>query len=1838
MAVTQKDLSETQRALLAERLQRARQRKTPPGAIEVRPPGERPVLSFAQQRLWFLFQWEPDNPSYNIPMAIHLSGQLDVPALERTLNTIIQRHRVLSMIYRTDGEDAALAPHPRPSIRLSPTEIGVPTKRHEETVRQIVAQDTTRPFDLEHDLPIRATLLRLDKAEHVLILNIHHIAADGWSLTNILVKEMVALYAAYRAGQPSPLPDLAIQYSDFAYWQRQWLQGEVLQKQLDYWKKSLAGAPAILELPVARQRPPVLGFSGATHLFDIDPAVVQGVKTLAQQTQMTHFMVWLAAFKVLLWRYSGQTDIVVGTPIAGRNRSEIEDLIGLFVNTLVLRTDLAGDPTVDDLLWRVRETTLNAYANQDLPFEKLVEELHPERNLSHHPLFQVMFNYHNMPHKALELDGLRSTYMDVTPSASKFDLSLTLAENETGLYGQAVYNTDLFDAETIERMMAHYRTLTFALVARAERRISTLPLLESAQRATLVAHWTDTAAEYPETACMHQLFEEQVERTPNATAVVFEDQAYTYRQLNAHANQIARHLKTLGVGPEARVGLYVQKSLNILAALLGILKAGGAYVPLDPLYPPERVRLMMQDAGVDTLITQSSLAKELPRLDGVQTVCIDADWQAITTRYSTENPPIQVTPANLFYVLFTSGSTGRPKGVAVEHRNYLNYFRGVMPKLRVKEGMHYAMVSTFSTDLGTIQFWAPLTTGGTTHIVAYERATDPRAMVDYFRRHRIDVLKLVPSHYAALQGMPDSDDIVPRHLVIFTGEASHWETVAQVKRLNPACMVQDHYGVTETTCATLVKTVPDTISAHHTYHLNNPGGGGPIFPNFLRRYHHAATLPLGEPLGNVRVHTLDKHLEPAPPGVPGELCIGGLGVTRGYFGRPGLTAERFVPDPFSNVPGARMYRTGDLAYFRNDGSLKLLGRMDFQIKIRGYRIEAGEIETLLCEQPSVQDAVVMSREDTLGDSRLAAYVVPHPQHADSLAIAPLRDALRENLPDYMVPTAFVVMDDIPLNPNGKVDRFKLPAPEYTRLESGTPLTPPRNEIEEHIAGAWREVLGLEEIGIDDNFFDIGGESFKAIRTVRKIGAGISVMDLFKHPTVRELAELTAKAQPKTSGLLHELTKPIPAHKKKLSLVCVPYGGGNAIVYRPLAEALPDNIALYAIQLPGHDFSRQDDVLQSTHEVARRCVEEIKRDLNGPIALYGHCVGAALAIEITRLLEDEGIEVTGVYIAGAFPTSRIPGRLFEWLHRVFPTERWTSRRTIYEGLRALGGFPDDMGKEERAFALESLRHDAIEAEEYYTHAYSADPETLRAPILCIVGEGDRATELHQERFREWGFFSHDVDLAVIPQAGHYFLKYQAQELADIVGEQWAVWQGEKATASHAPVAAHKPQIAPSLRTFFIVALGQLVSLIGTGLTAFGLGVWVYQETGSFASFAAIQVTTFLPGILALPFSGTLADRCDRRKLMILSDTLAGLGTLLLALLLWMDALQLWHIYVFTTVASLANAFQRPAYMAAVAQLVPKQYLGHANGFVQLGTAAGDLVASFLGGALLVAIGLPGIVSVDVLTFLFAILPLLFIRYPDTLFRRREESFLKEITGGWHYIVKRPGFLAMVIFFTVFNYLFSLVQVGVTPMTLAFTTPEVLGVVLAFNGVGVLVGGLIMGLWGGTRRRAEGMVGFVVLYGASVVVMGLRPAPFFVGLGLFGIGVAITITNAHWLALIQAKVGLELQGRVLAMNQMLGWAMIPVGFVTADPLVRRVFDPLIYGPLASPVGQVIGTQDGHGLRLMMLAAGALFILLSIAGYKYRPLRFMEDRLPDAIPDTVIIADKDKLQALADQKLVH
>jgi amino acid adenylation domain-containing protein len=1040
--------------------------------------GELP-LSYAQQRLWFLRQLEPNNTSYNEAAAVRLSGVLDLPALEHAFEQLIARHEILRTTFHSvDGRPFQIV-NPTTSFSIRLIEVPATNGVRNAEVQRIISEMARVPFDLERGPLMHVSLLSSSStpSEHVMVLLMHHIISDGWS-QGVLVREVARLYQSFIEGRPANLPELQIQYIDFAVWQRQWLQGETLDRLLHYWKHQLAGAPPVLELPADRPHALDQTHAGGVIHFTVDPAVADRLRTICRDENVTLFMLLLAAFQVQLSRYTGQDDICVGTPIANRNRAEIEALIGFFVNTLVLRTELSGDPTFSELLDRVRRVTLGAYEHQDIPFERIVEELQPDRRLSRTPLFQVMFILQNAPLGALELPGLKLSYLDVESVTAKFDLTLSYREADGQLNGMFVYDAGLFDRSTVERMIEHCNTLLSAIASDPSRRISEFPLLGEAERGRLIYGLNETRAPLGPSRCVHDLFAEQVARTPEHTAVVDERNQLSYRELDARANQLAQHLRKLGVGPETRVGILLERSVAGMIAVFGVLKAGGSYVPLEPMHPVDRWQKIITGAGVAVVVSEQRFAAHLPA-DAARFVLLDTHAEVLARESSEPLAPL-ADPQNLAYVIYTSGSTGEPKGVAVEHRQLYNYLRGIESRLALEPGCSYAAVSTLAADLGhTIIFGALCIGGGATlHLISQERAGDAEALGDYFSRHQIDYVKIVPSHLRAL--LEAGGQVIPRRGIILGGEAFTADLAQAIAGTSPGIAIFNHYGPTETTVGVLT----------HRVLADGPFTG-------------SGTIPLGRPLPNTRLYVLDHRLEPVPAGVAGELFIGGAGVTRGYLNAPAATAEKFLPDPFSDEAGGRMYRTGDLVRYIADGQVEFLGRVDDQVKIRGYRLEPAEVEEALRQHKGVRAAVVTAYSQNGADKRLAAYVTALP--GTELTANELRDFARYRLPDFMIPSVWLLLDELPLTPNGKIDRRALPPPEDLRRQSEITYVAPRTVDEEILAQLWEEILRVERVGVNDNFFDAGGHSLLATQLVSRIRKSLDVemplRAIFEEPTI-----------------------------------------------------------------------------------------------------------------------------------------------------------------------------------------------------------------------------------------------------------------------------------------------------------------------------------------------------------------------------------------------------------------------------------------------------------------------------------------------------------------------------------------------------------------------------------------------------------------------------------------------------------------------------------------------------------------------------------------------------------------
>ena len=1068
------------------------------------------ALSFAQERLWFLAQLDPSDPAYLVLLGVRLEGLLDRAALERALAEIMRRHEVLRTTFASaDGKPYAVI-HADLTLALPETDLrSLASSDRDEAVRAAADEEAKRPFDLGTGPLIRARLLAFGDEDHALFLSMHHVVADDWTLA-VLTRELGVLYGAFHAGEASPLPELAVQYADYALWQREWLEGVVLDEQLGYWARHLEGAPRTIELPTDRPRPPVRSSRGARLRFELGRELSDRLTELSRREGATLFMTLHAAFDVLLHRYTGQADIVVGSPIANRTRAETEALLGLFINTLVLRVEITPELSFGDLIARVREVCLGAYAHQDTPFERLVQRLDPERDPGRSPLFQVIFNLQNAPGGALALPDLRLSPIAFDNPTVKTDLVLIMNEGPQGLRGSFYYSTELFEAATIERLVTHFVTLLEGAVKAPSTRIADLPLLSEQELRRVLVQWNDTGVRYATASTIHGLFEEQVDGTPDALALVAGTARLSYAALERRANRIANHLRKLGVGPDSVVGLCLGRSSEMIEGLLGILKAGGAYVPLDPAYPPARLAQILEEAGARIVVTEEGSDQNLP--DGVIRIRLDADAAAIE-RESDARAVSGAGPEGLVYVLFTSGSTGEPKGVAVEHRQLVNYVRGVAERLALPPGSSYAHVSTFSADLGNTVLFPPLCLGGTLHVLAQELTTDPDELGAYFEREEIDCLKIVPSHLSALLSGAHPERVIPRKLLVLGGEGSSWELIGRLEKLAPATRILNHYGPTETTVGVLTHAVERG-----------------------RREAGTVIVPLGRPLPNSRIYVLDARRRPQPTGIPGEVYIGGSGVARGYLGRPDLTAERFLPDPFAGEPGARMYRTGDRARRLADGTLVFLGRIDFQVKIRGFRVELGEIEAALASHPDLTDAVVLAieneNESVSGGKHLAAFVVAKTTPAPDAATLAAFVAAR--LPEYMVPASIVVLPALPLTPNGKIDRLALAAlaavdgPEAP-FDPGS--SAPRNPTEEVLAAIWEDVFGKEQIGIDESFADLGGHSLLAIQIIARardaFQAEIPLRAIFEKPTIRGLATLIEASVREGFGLLAPAISPVP---------------------------------------------------------------------------------------------------------------------------------------------------------------------------------------------------------------------------------------------------------------------------------------------------------------------------------------------------------------------------------------------------------------------------------------------------------------------------------------------------------------------------------------------------------------------------------------------------------------------------------------------------------------------------------------------------------------------------------------
>jgi amino acid adenylation domain-containing protein len=1167
-------------------------------------------LSISQRGLWFLSQLE-EGRTLNIPLGIRLMGSLDIPALEQSLSEIVRRHEPLRTVFplvRSAPVQRILPPAPLqlPIVNLEP----LSAADQEAKIHQLGQAAAQYPFNLAVDQPLHVTLLRLHPTAHVLLITIHHIAADGWSLA-VLRRELAALYSAFAQGQPSPLPELAIQYADFVHWQQQWLQGQWLTSQFAYWQQQLAGAPPILELPTDRPRPSTQSFNGGAAFFQLDATLTQRLRDLSQRTGTTLFMTLLAAFGTLLSRYSRQSDLVIGSPIANRPRSEVEPLIGFFINVLALRLDLTGNPDFLTLLQRVRRVSLDAYANQDVPFGQVVDTVLPDRDRGYSPLFQVMFILQNSPAEVLQLPGLTLSPLHTESGTSQYDLWLMMEETPAGLEGEFEYNSDLFDAATMARMVDHFQTLLQAIVLDPAQPIARLPLLSAVERQCMVQLGSQTERPYPQ-QCIHQLFEIQVQRTPDALALVAESesaeselaesepgsrpQQLTYRELNQRANQLAHYLQTLGVGPEVLVAIVMERSIDLLVSILAVLKAGGAYVPIDPAYTSDRQSYQLADSGAVVILTQPHLATALPSTPAA-VVSIDAAWEQIDSlgaAYQIADLPTQTTPQNLAYIIYTSGSTGNPKGVMIQHQGVVNHALSSAQSFELTPADRVLQFSSMGFDIFVEEVFPTLISGATLVLRSDEVALSIRAFCQFAQRHAITVLDIPTAFWHELvNGLALLQKTLPAcvRLVVVGGEKASRSAYQQWRHLTrPQVRWLNTYGPTE---ATVTTTLFDPIQEGF-----DPEGG---------------EIPIGRAIANLQTYILDDCLQPVPIGVPGELHIGGAGVARGYLNQPEKSQEKFIPDPFSPDPAARLYKTGDIAYYLPNGNLAFIGRSDYQVKVRGFRIELGEIETCLEQHPDVQQAVVLVRQDEAGQKLLAGYVVtPDPA---SLTASDLHRFLQSKLPPYMVPSVWVVLKNFPLTANGKVDRRALPAPVPVQREAiaAAGIT---DATEQRLIEIWEAVLGVQPIHPEDNFFDLGGHSLLSIQLFARIeqafNQALPPTVIFQASTVRAVAALldpSAEEPPKHSAIVIQAGK--PSH---LPLFCIHVLGPNCQFFRPLMAHLDPAQPAYG--LAAQMLDRENAPPNRIPDLARYYIQEMQQiQPHGPYYLAGVSFGGCVAFEM-----------------------------------------------------------------------------------------------------------------------------------------------------------------------------------------------------------------------------------------------------------------------------------------------------------------------------------------------------------------------------------------------------------------------------------------------------------------------------------------------------------------------------------------------------------------------------------------------------------------------------------------------
>lgn len=1753
-------------------------------------PDDELVMSFAQERHWFMDAYTPGTTAYTIPEAWRLHGAVDPSALAAALTRVAERHEPLRTRFPA-GADG----HPRALVvplgdEADPVPLRLRRADSDEAARRHVDAFMAEPFDLATGPVARALLVTLTPDQHVLAFAVHHIAADGWS-TELVLAEILA----HLAGEP--LPDLPVRYRDFAAWQR----ALPVERDVAYWRKQLAGVPP-LELPTDGPRPPVPTHAGAAHEFSVPPAVLDAVLGLGRAARATPYMVLLTAFAVLLGRRARQDDVTIGSPTAGRPEPELDDLVGCFVNMVPMRVDTSGDPTFVELLARVRSTCGQAFAHQELPFERLVTELNVPREVSRSPLFQVVFSLQSYEAGTSSHPSLRAT-ADVALShpVTRYDLELHTAGTGDFLM---IYSTALFAADSIARLGAHLGVLLEAVAADPDAPISGLELLTDDERAQR-RHWNDTGADLgPETG-LHVPVIERAAATPHAPAVIGPGGELSHAEVDRRAQHLAARLAASGVVRGDLVAVVTERGWEQVVAVLAVNRAGAAYLPVDASLPERRRHELIALGGCSVAVTQAELVDRLAWPDALTTL-------PVTEASGEQAPPDETTPDDLAYVIFTSGSTGRPKGVMIEHRAALNTVRDITARFGVGPGDRVFALSALSFDLSVYDVYGTLSAGAALVMGSPAEDKDPAAWARTVSEARITVWNSVPALMELLVEHAErhGTDLRSLRVVMMSGDWIPPTLPDRIRALAPDVVVIGLGGATEASIWSIAHPI------------------GRVEPSWT-------SIPYGRPLANQEFHVLDAGLCDVPVGVPGELYIGGAGLATGYWNDPDRTAAAFMTHPRT---GDRLYRTGDLGRFLGDGVIEFLGRADAQVKIRGYRIELGEVEAHLGRHEDVAECVVATH-GTGSATELVGYVETVSGREPD--VSGLRAHLAATLPAYMVPASFVVLPRLPLTANGKVDRGGLPAPGTPALrgDARDARVPPRTETEKAIHAVWIDVLGRSDVGIDDDFFGLGGHSLLAIKVVERTrnatpaGAGIAVMDLFTRPTIRGLAAVLAAGTSGERPVLHRLSRG-PGAIPELTYVAVPYGGGGAAVYAPLAEALPPTHALWSVAMPGHDIGVAEPGA-TIAETAARCVREIQEKVDGPVALYGHCgIGSALVVEIAVGLEAAGRPLEAIYIGGIFPFAR-PARLPAVLSRLTAPDSLRRDRSYAAGLTSLGLDLTGLEPTQVRHIVRVTREDDRAAEEYFTGLLEG-PEgrsapRVRAPVISVAGERDPASEYHEERFREWHVLSDVTALVLLDEAGHYFQEHRAGELAEIVttthtalaaeepagGDGWRLLEVSRAGVRGVP-----DDRRPGGRRFLAVLAARLGAASGAALVAFAVPIWLYLLTGSLVQFALAAASGLVPGVLVAPWASSSVDRSDPRTTMIGSDVAAGAVPLVLGLLLVGGNLASWQAYPLLAILSVALAWQRVTVTAAVPQLVPGRYLERATGAVATMLTTSRLLAPAAAVAAMAVLGLTGVLALAVAGCAVAVVVTSRTRVPAST-TRRTGSGAAPIVVGFRHVRSDPRLRRMLVVVTVLGVLTAPLVLLVPALVLAVgTVTDLAGILLGAAASGAL-GRLTVLLWGGPRRhRMRGLLLGTLALASFLAVAGLGADLLTVGIGVLGFSLVLAVLGGIRRALVEVTVPHRFRGPVSELGATLSWSGLPAAL---GPVAAAAAVPAgsLLGPggaLAPTGGAVVGTGPERGLALLYVLLAVVMAVLAVvaicAGLSRRV-----DEGPAVVADDVI-----------------